>query len=104
MLPVPGPISKATSVGRSPDLSTIEVIIIGFLRMCWPKSLLNIIPRRFNGNFKSLEVQLRFSETLPCFATSLCCLNFFSDFIFGIFRSCLEATRVKTLGYDSVIF
>lgn len=45
MLPVPGPISRATSVGLRPDLSSIEVIMSGFFRICWPKSLLNWIPK-----------------------------------------------------------
>mmetsp|Transcript_3469 Transcript_3469/g.5469 ORF Transcript_3469/g.5469 Transcript_3469/m.5469 type:complete len:219 (-) Transcript_3469:309-965(-) len=35
-LPVPGPISSTTSVALTPPFSTMELTIMGFLRMCWP--------------------------------------------------------------------
>lgn len=46
MLPVPGPISRTTSVFRSADLSIMLVITRGFFRICCPKSLLKTIPER----------------------------------------------------------
>lgn len=45
IFPVPGPISRTTSVGRRADFSSMLVITSGFFRMCWPKSLLKTIPK-----------------------------------------------------------
>ena len=45
-LPVPGPISRTTSVGLRPALSTIDCTTRGFFRMCWPLDLWNSMPAR----------------------------------------------------------
>uniref|UniRef100_A0A0K8RA24 Hipothetical protein n=1 Tax=Ixodes ricinus TaxID=34613 RepID=A0A0K8RA24_IXORI len=39
MLPVPGPTSRTTSVGRMADFSIMLLITSGFFRMCWPSSV-----------------------------------------------------------------
>lgn len=83
MFPVPGPISKTTSVGRRPAFSNIVVIIMGFLRMCWPKSLLKRIPGRILG-YKKIICRIFTSFNVPCFAITLCTRDFFSALTLGI--------------------
>ena len=43
MFPVPGPISRTTSVGLIADLATMAVTTAGFLRKCWPKLVFGAI-------------------------------------------------------------
>eukprot|EP00592_Proboscia_alata_P016148 CAMPEP_0194398848 /NCGR_PEP_ID=MMETSP0174-20130528/126335_1 /TAXON_ID=216777 /ORGANISM="Proboscia alata, Strain PI-D3" /LENGTH=79 /DNA_ID=CAMNT_0039195197 /DNA_START=940 /DNA_END=1179 /DNA_ORIENTATION=+ len=67
MFPVPGPISRTTSVGFMEALATIPVTTAGFLRKCCPRDVLGAI--RLNP--PPPELPLFVEEGLECGAEAL---------------------------------
>jgi hypothetical protein len=74
--PVPGPTSRTVSVDLRPAFSTMDLTTKGFLRICWPRLLLN------NGLVAEVELE---EETLVrsfgiFYRTTLCNGLFSRDF------------------------